>query len=230
MPVLRKTCELFELFPIIKELGGFIAGGYARWCASPNPGLIPKDMDIFVPSEGVEDDILSALNELDYQMYFDNKSTYNFCLPEYSAAVRSMDYGVIFGEEFRNSFKVQVIKWKEELDFTSLEKLLDHFDFSIIRCGFLDDNTILADPDFWKDETMKFLRIKHIHCPVGTMIRAMKYKVKGYTFEPVDIVKLMEFWEKDMDAKKKEEVRKLINEIGKEPHKMADLYHLMMLD
>lgn len=223
LPVLRKTKELDELFETIQVFGGFVSGGYARWCASPNPGAMPRDLDVFVSSKDSENRIRLILQDRKYRNYFENENTYNFALPEYYDHIVAENKEVLFSEEFRKSFKVQLIKHNNSLDFSNLNKIINHFDFSVVRCGFESKESILADPDFIKDEKDRYLRIKHVHCPIGTMIRAMKYKVKGYTFESINIIKLMEFWEKNMDVNKKEQV-------SNDPNKMTDLYQLMMLD
>lgn len=75
------------------------------------------------------------------------------------------------------------------------ERLLERFDFTVVRAALVDSASVLVDDDFEKDELEKKLRIKHLNCPVSTMMRCMKYARKGYSFPLIESIKIFQDWE-----------------------------------
>ena len=79
-----------------------------------------------------------------------------------------------------------------------VREVLDNFDFTVARAAiFWNGNEwgAMADEDFQEHEKKNKLKIKNIHCPVGTMNRVTKYIRKGYSINQLELVKLFLDWE-----------------------------------
>mgnify|MGYP001578541755 CR=1 FL=1 len=173
-----------EIFPEIKNRGGMILGGYARYCASPlrNP-VMPGDLDIYCQNQEVFDKIKLFLEDNDFKKQFesDNAITY---IPN------STKYNYLPDVQL-----IKALKSGRLVSQGSDEEILSNFDFTITRAAIIDSETILVDKDFIEDETNKKIQIKNIHCPVGSVFRINKYSNKGYLIFPSQVVKLFIDWE-----------------------------------
>jgi len=66
----------------------------------------------------------------------------------------------------------------------TLEDILDNFDFTVVRAAILNRHEVMVDRDFMADEGNRRLVFKNIHCPVSSLLRALKYARKGYYMRP----------------------------------------------
>lgn len=68
-------------------------------------------------------------------------------------------------------------------------QVLPYFDFSVVRCAW-DGKTAWKDYAYDKDIKKKWLRLKHITCPISVMRRVVKYGKKGFFVSNYTLVKL----------------------------------------
>jgi hypothetical protein len=61
--------------------------------------------------------------------------------------------------------------------------------------AILNSKEVLADECFVEDEMAHRLCFKNIHCPVSSLLRAIKYGKKGYFIPPREAVKLFRDWD-----------------------------------
>lgn len=173
LPIRNEPMQFQEFQSLLVD-GCFIAGGAARFAASPNetPAYY-SDVDIFA----VDQDAVAAMF-LKLKNVADLKSE------------TPMSYLFVQDLEIAGKNRFNLIR-----QFCgTMEAVLEEFDFSVARAGIIG-NEVLVDPQFEADEKEKRLRIQHIHCPVSTMFRAAKYQAKGYKFPLVEMLKLFKDYE-----------------------------------
>jgi len=189
-PVLRGFSEIKNLYYLIKgeNLNCFICGGYVRYMASHTLKPIPPgDIDIYSYDDEAYEKLKDLLvNQENLKVKFENEVSLTFH--------RSSDE--------KNKFfacpPIQIIKPINEGAIKAngdMQTILENFDFTVIRCGLLNENEIMVDSDFENDEPKKILRIKNIHCPVSSTLRCMKYAAKGYWLPPFQALRLFLDWE-----------------------------------
>jgi hypothetical protein len=180
----RGFTEITRIYDLISGYG-FIAGGYARYCASPKHDPYPAgDLDIFpLRKEGCFEPVRDKFLALGFTLYKENDVSYSFKkAPEGWEEVPS----------------IQLIKPADEarmLTYGSPEEILNNFDFSVTRAAILSATEVMVDDDFEKDEASNLLTIKNIHCPVSSLLRCCKYSKKGYFLRPFEAMKLFEDWQ-----------------------------------
>lgn len=185
MKILRGFTEIKHVYSLIKDTGATICGGYARYCASthkePSPSI---DLDIYCTDDAVMDIVRKRFEAALFTIHIENEMSiiYNKRkdVPEYVACP-----------------KINLIKPRLEFRVVtkgSAEEIISNFDFSVVRCAIINEDEVLADEDFEKDESRKFIRIKNIHCPISSAIRFCKYYKKGYWTKPIQILKLFVDW------------------------------------
>lgn len=174
--VLRGFEPITDIFDVCASVGGIIAGGYVRWMCSPNvePAL-PGDVDVFPRINGIEKALVSALEAKGYQLMTESETGFELAR----------------GSEIR----VNVIKSNEVLRTTGdITHILSGFDFTIIQAALLNMTTALVHPDFLVDEGAMLLRSNHVHNPVATLERALKYARKGYAMSASQVVSILDTW------------------------------------
>jgi len=204
IPVRRGFTEevkaLFELSQLHKSL---VAGGYVRFMASSHDEPFPaEDFDIFVPDQTAFQNIAKELKRRGYQASKETIYYQNFTKNDITL--------VMLG---RKPLNVQIIKPAVEGDNESVSlsvnfeepaKLLERFDFTVVRVALLSGKDILADEDFKSDEESRTINIKFIRNPVHVLKRLVKYAVKGYTYDTKEVLKLFTYWnEYDEEIRKK---------------------------
>jgi hypothetical protein len=186
VPIIRGFYEIEPLFNTIKKYSGMLMGGYVRWMCSPaDQPILPGDIDVYFCSEGDYDRCKEDLLNEGLQVKHENVVSCTFA----KATVDS---------KYRGCPDIQLIKPIEEgniLTMGSMESILDNFDFSVVRAGVINKHTAMVDKDFLHDEARKILRLKNIHCPVGSTLRCMKYSKKGYWLPPTQVFRLFVDWD-----------------------------------
>jgi len=192
-PIIRGGTEVTPLYFKANLFGGIICGGYARWMCSPADQVVPAgDVDVYFPSEsGFEGMKQSLLNEL-LTIKHENDISVTFALADEDS-------------KFRGCPSIQLIKPIKEgrvVAIGSMEDILSNFDFTVVRAGMVDRDFCMVDADFMHDERSKILRLKNIHCPVGSTLRCMKYSKKGYWLPPLQSLQLFFDWDNRDDSYK----------------------------
>ena len=221
---------LFDLF-VKHNLNCFICGGYVRYMASPHRDPYKAgDVDIYSYSKADHDKLFRLLknNTVDGKNHImtikhENEVSVTFSHPE------DMDHPLYV------SPTIQLIKPLNQGAMVlqgDMETVLSNFDFTVVRCGLLDENDAMVDADFDYDEKKKMLRIKNIHCPVSSTVRCVKYGQKGYWMTPMQSLKLFIDWDnRDDDYRMNliELVRKF-DEHGVTKEELNDLEAMMRID
>jgi len=196
VPLVRGFTEIKPLYDLITPLGGFICGGYARYCASPRRNPVrPGDVDVYVKREEMYQKVYAALCE-HAQIKHENTNAVTFAQP---------DEG-----KLRYTPTVQLIKTIKAgrmVAVGSVRTILKNFDFTVVRAGIINSKTVLVDADFMHDEALTLLRFKNIHCPISSTLRACKYARKGYFLRPLETLKLFDDWDARTDEYR-EKIRK----------------------
>jgi len=185
--LVRGFTEISVLYKTIQSFGGMICGGYARYCASLRTSPIPaRDVDIFFRTPEEYEQAKSKFLADGLEIKHENEVSLTFKLPEDPKHL------------WRTTPPIQLIKPMKEarlLTYGTPEEILDYFDFTIVRAFIKDENTVLVDENFEKDELGTNLRIKNIHCPISSLFRAIKYIRRGYFLSPVESIKLFIDWQ-----------------------------------
>jgi hypothetical protein len=186
VPLLRGFTEIEFLYRLAEKYNMIICGGYARYCASPNPNPIKAgDIDLFPKNENSFELIKEELLNIGYEIKYENDISISFKIKE-EADIK-----------IKISPVPQIIKpVKERAIITtgSIEEILDNFDFTIVRAAIINKTTVIVDEDFLNDESYYILRLKNIHCPVSSLLRCCKYARKGYYMRPAEAIKLFNDW------------------------------------
>ena len=189
IPLLRGFTEIELLFSEVTRLQGVICGGYARYCASPHKKPEPaRDIDVFPLVENAFDGLKEFFNKQGFEARAENEISLTY--------KRNEDIRWIACPT------VQLIKPKVEgkvVTLGSMEKILENFDFPIVRAGIISPKEVMVDDDFEKDESQKMLHFKNIHCPISSTYRAIKYVKRGYWITPREVLKLFLDWQERDD-------------------------------
>jgi hypothetical protein len=163
----------------------YILGGYVRWMCSPKENPTKAgDVDIYCENQDVFDLMKTTLLNLNLKVKNDNPMALTFeTNPEFSKTVQI----------------IKPIKDGAIVAMGGFETILSHFDFTVIRCGLINETTALVDSDFLHDEERNLLRLKNIHCPISSTLRCMKYAKKGYFLQPSECLKLFADWQNRSD-------------------------------
>ena len=194
---IRGIHEIRHLFPTLLSHNCFICGGYARYCMSSRRDPIPaKDIDIYTGN-----------NENFHKLHT------HFCNNENLTIRHENQISITYNRPTTTKFayhpEIQIIKPLEKgrivtLFDNDIIKVLNSFDFTIIRTALIGPYSGIVDADFDHDEEKKIIRIKNIHCPVSSTLRCMKYSKKGYYLPPTETLKLLVDWEhRDSEYKSK---------------------------
>jgi hypothetical protein len=211
-----------ELFAILHGTGGVIAGGYARFCASPRRDPLPfGDVDVFCRDEASVARVRAVLDARGFVLERETAISWNYHPKR---------------RWFRRSIPpLQVIKPKREgkIDTTGdLREIIANFDFSVVAAGLISPERALVDEMFEADEEAKRLRYRFIHCPVGGVLRVAKYVAKGYEISASEAMKLFADWDarsKSYKSKLKTVTRRMGS--GKATKAERDeAYNLMKVD
>jgi hypothetical protein len=185
LPILRGITEIRDILRIITANNSVICGGYARYCCSPRQEPVPaQDVDVFPRTDDAYEKNKIAFLALGYTIAHENQNALSLANPKDGL--------------YAFTPHIQIIKPVKEgaiLTVGTLEEILDNFDFTITRVGIINENFVKADEEFIEHEKHRLLILKNIHCPVSSMLRAMKYSRKGYFLRPNQAIKLFLDWD-----------------------------------
>lgn len=223
IPVLRGFTEIKFLFEAAEKFDAVIAGGYVRYMCSPdNDTAKAGDVDIFPKSEDVTYKLVEFLEHNEFRVKHHNEVAYTLKYEGSDTRLKAMPDPQV----------IKPIRDGRVVTVGSLEEILNNFDFTVVRVGLVTPESALADKDFSRDEDQKVLKIRNIHCPISTMIRALKYGRKGYYSGPVEAVKLFRDWD-NRDTGYKRNVITLLESIVETSITEEDkklLYRLLRVD
>ena len=195
VPVVRGFTEIGKLYNLIMHRKAMILGGYVRYMCSPAKKVVPAaDVDVYCEDKETFEGLRQLFKEKQFKMKAENdlaltyepfdKDHFMFGCPQVQL-IKPMEEGVVVTEG-------------------GMEKILENFDFTVVRIGLIDSSQALADADFMHDEEKHQLRIKNIHCPISSSYRVMKYRMKGYWPPTFEILRLFLDWdERDEEYKQK---------------------------
>jgi hypothetical protein len=174
VPFQRGLLGIMPLLAILDGTGAHIAGGYARWCASPLPNTpLPRDIDVFAPSYKALSIIESRFAKARLRK-------------EHSSDLSTLWYGVYPYYKWPEGFPINLIQPANlvgrTLSCAEPEKLLDGFPFPITQALILDGGNILIHKHFLRDEGRRLITIPANSAdPVAAIVHAFKYTARGYT-------------------------------------------------
>ncbi len=193
VPVVRGLTEIKDLLTIVRMSGGFVAGGYARYCVSPLPRpALPSDVDVFCTASIAYDSIVERLVEAGATIKITTVNATTIIPPK----------------EWVSCPTIQIIK--PEVMVGDPWSIISKFDFTIAIAALQGGDFAMVHPSFMVDEHNQRLVVQHIQCPVGQMRRAMKYCKKGYKFPVKQMLKLYDDWD-TKTAQRKEDIKKVVN-------------------
>lgn len=178
--VVRGFRRIRPLFEAVQG-GGFIAGSYAAYMATPSPVITPGDVDVFATSNINAEQIAERLMSQYGINWLDNNLVMN-------------SHGTIGG------MKIQIVRpnpeWKE---FPA--DILNSFDMDVCRALLLRPDCVIADHNVGLPQG-KLLRI---HNPMRSLRRVMKYHRRGVGFDDWELIKLFRAWD-EMPSERKQEL------------------------
>lgn len=187
----RGVHEVRVLYRDMKDFGGLVCGGYVRWMCSPaDKPVYPGDVDVYFPEEKDFNRAKVLLLSHGLKKKHENDVSFTFTKPGFLSRYRGLP-------------SIQLIKPVEVGRIMSVnkgvEEILKNFDFTVVRAGMVGRRLCRVDADFEHDEKDLRLRLKNIHCPVGSTLRCMKYRGKGYWLPPTETLKLFFDWDSRTD-------------------------------
>lgn len=204
VPLIRGFDVISYLWKMLYDISSytkkdcFIAGGYARYCASPKVHpIFPGDVDVYSEDTNTFRDIYCKLHS-ELRTQNESKYAYEFVVPD--------------NGPYHYMPPIHLIIPKVDNTYVTMgdkETVLSNFDFSIIRCAIESPTSVLVDVDFKHDELNNLLRIKKVRKPIHVMVRCMKYAAKGYYLEPKECLKLFETWTELTPEMRKEYLKEI---------------------
>lgn len=200
LPILRGFTEVSMLHGLAKSYGAVIAGGYAKFCASPTE--FPhktSDVDIFPGKASDASKIVEELKERGFVLA--SESAYSFTMDP-PPMTKTDTTESIRWKSYRNH--VQIIKsdflgnkgWRGVGEFEGFEDLarqvLSTFDTPIVRVAIVGPDKVIADARFWQDEVERKMTIEGFRNASFLFHRISKYAAHGYQFDEGSIVAMYE--------------------------------------
>jgi hypothetical protein len=185
---IKRGTDVIKLVFEISGGEGFIAGGFARYCLSnlTNPS-IPGDIDLFCHDEKT------------YERILERFSNHPKCVKKSNTTIETkFEYRINSGYH-QNGYSIQLIKPIQILNMVSeggYTEILSNFDFTVSKAAILPTLEAFVWHSFHDDDACKALIVDHIHCPISSMKRVIKYTQKGFSIESVELLKLFEDYEK----------------------------------
>lgn len=176
VPTYRGINEILHLYNLTFDF--FIAGGYARYCANPDPHSTDKPSDI--------------------DMYFLNEAEFNKAREYFKSDIE--DENDVAIKVFQDYLPINLIKCVATADGTKLfgtvSEVLDTFDFTVC-CAALTPNmtTALVNENFLEHLEARELHFHTIGNPIYQLKRIHKYLNKGYKISNFELTKLFLAWD-----------------------------------
>lgn len=188
----RGLTEIETLLHVVGINGGYVAGGYARYCLSPAPKPFqPNDVDVFCKNEGAYQLIVDEIVRRGGAIKFKTDNATTIVPPKEWVAcpmIQVINPTVMGGEPW---------------------DLISTWDFTVASAALTFGKQGITHLDFVKDELAGRLVINKIQCPIGTMKRVLKYYKKGYKFSSQELLKFYKVWD-GLATDRKEELVKVI--------------------
>ena len=229
-PIVRGFGDIQKLYEIVTPLGGYIAGGYVRYCASPLPKPKPySDVDVYCVDENAFNRIREELDEW-LTVKYSNPIMIHYHKPSGKSRAKNHERNPFFS--CPSIQLIKPIKRGRLVANGTLEEIIQNFDFSVVRAGIISPTKALVDEDFIKDESKGRLVIKNIHCPISSSLRVAKYISKGYKIRHLEVLKLFLDWEERPEEYRVDLAQNMEalynNELSFEEYQR--LYELMSID
>lgn len=235
IPLQRGMTEIRHIWRLAKNYSAVIAGGYAKYCAARfvdrrsrlESGM--QDLDIF---PGRTQDAKGLSDEFMRRGYtLKGESEYSFTL--LPPLIRNDDDPEVSSfKQYRNP--IQVIKssflgnngWRGVGTYNGFQELavqvLSTFDMTIVRAAILDEETVLVDSRFWKDESENRINIEGFRNLKFLYHRIAKYASRRYKLNFDEIISLLA--QTQLSEAKKQEVITTLNKIMKNPGRATGTY------
>lgn len=189
----RGLTEIKGLLHLVNTSGGFVGGGYARYCLSPLPKpLAPSDVDIFCKVESVYQYLPEEIVRRGGKVVFTTPNAVTIQPPE----------------AWRSCPKIQIIS--PTIWLGDAWSVISQFDFTVSSAALTWEDQGIAHKEFEDHEYRQLLVVNKMQCPIGTLKRAMKYSKKGYKLSSTEMLKFYSAWE-GLAPEKKEELIQIIN-------------------
>ncbi len=197
--VLRGVDKIKHILKRVDPFSGFVVGGYVRWMCSPRVIPIePQDVDLYFEDQAAFDGCLIAFLDLGYVIRNENPVAVTLEIPKRKTKKRKKLLYLPVPQLMKPENKGAIVATS-----SNMKVILDNFDFTVVRIGLLDDKTALADGRFLHDEENLSLVFKNIHCPISSVLRALKYARKGYYMTVSESFKLFLDWDcRSLDYKR----------------------------
>lgn len=197
----RGLTEIRKLFLLVEAHGGFIAGGYARYCLSPVPKPVPpSDVDVFCKEEGAHDKLIKALEGFGAKIKIQTvNATTIIPPPDWVACptIQIINPAVMCGDPW---------------------SIISRFDFTIAIAALIGKDQGIVHNNFEEDEYKGALVVNYIQCPVGNLRRAMKYIKRGYKLSVREMIRFYEDW----DNKSLERKKEIMDLVGMKPEEWTE--------
>ena len=197
LPVLAERAELVKVQvrrglglvgPLLRviEGKGWIAGGFARWCCSPNENPAPAaDLDVFF---GDEEGYLAVIEALGFMgahatrtVPYLTQMNVERAFPGVGLPEIQLIRPIVNSERHWGPSKDDVVR---QIDITVCRIALDG-----VGCA-----TATADQRFLADESERKVCFVRINDPVSVIRHAFKYAAKGYRIQDRESMKLLNSW------------------------------------
>ena len=196
----------FGFFENIQAMGGYVAGGFARFVLGHTSDIVANDVDIFCMGEDSFNKILDAFiynpkNNLDGSMHTKQTIPYGEQNDELVSVKYGMSREYFPGETYctgstgvkYDSIKFQFIRRNNCSD---PKNIIDDFDISVC-CVYLDfkDKVVFFTKEFLEDEINRNLRLVHIkmNIPIHVILyRLHRYLEKGYKYHLSELIRIEE--------------------------------------
>ncbi len=174
--------------PLLELLGGrgWIAGGFARWCCSPNKMTPPPgDLDVFF---GDDDSFTRALADaIRLGAVITDEKSY-FAQLDVSAAFPGVGLPHV---QFIKPFVSGGRTWGPDK-----EDVVRQIDISVCRIALdgMSATTATADSTFLADESEQRIQIRLVNDPYSVTKHVIKYIRKGYAITPEEMTSIYDKW------------------------------------
>lgn len=193
-----------DLFPILKETGAVIAGGFVRYLIAG--GHMPSDIDIFT----FNDEQVTEVCKLLTNQGFSRKNNTEFAV-SFQKLLPVEEVGECLYTQSHKKVPgiIQVVK-PFKLAKTPRE-LVDQFDFLICKCWLNGDWNVFVHPEFKYFEDRKMLKTEDNGVPLHTIQRMFKYYKYGYNVPIEDLVAIMDNFAKLSPADRDKAIVRAVN-------------------
>ncbi len=181
-----------EILDLI-EYKGYIAGGFATFLVDSDHQY--NDIDIFCKTPFAYTDIKNILLSK-----FEMEKESNF-----SSYYNSSKRGGISSSGNINLIKPNKVQRNSSVG--PPEKVISQFDFINIQCAVYDPEYAIVPNEMEFEHAMhkKLIKIANVQCPLSVLPRLFKYIKKGYTMEPIEMFKILDYMYTTLDTKENKE-------------------------